>query len=58
MYKIQCLTSLKIKWSKFANIILFNRLLAPGGGGALYYGFGAQTFHIGLLRIGYETYRY
>ncbi len=24
---------LKIKWSKFANIVLFNRLLAPGGGG-------------------------
>ena len=24
---------LKIKWSKFANIFLFNRLLAPGGGG-------------------------
>ncbi len=42
MYKIQCLTSLKIKWSKFANIILFNRLLAPGGGGALYYGFNVS----------------
>ena len=25
------------------------------GGGKAY---GAQTFHIGLLRIGYETYRY
>ena len=37
--KIQCLTSLKIKWSKFANMFLFNRLLAPGGGGTLNYGF-------------------
>ena len=40
--KIQCLTSLKIKWSKFANIFLFNRLPAPGGGGTLYYGFSGS----------------
>ena len=33
---------LKIKWSKFANIFLFNRLLAPGGGGTLYYGFSGS----------------
>ena len=33
---------LKIKWSKFANMFLFNRLLAPGGGGTLNYGFNGS----------------
>ena len=27
---------------KFANIFLFNRLPAPGGGGTLYYGFSGS----------------
>ena len=36
----------KIKWPKSANIILFNRLLAPGGGGALYYGFSVSKVTI------------
>jgi len=35
---------------KFANIFLFNRLLAPGGGGTLYYGFsGSKVTTINYL---------
>jgi len=36
---------------KFANIFLFNRLLAPGGGGTLYYGFsGSKVTNINYYR--------
>jgi hypothetical protein len=36
---------------KFANIFLFNRLPAPGGGGTLYYGFsGSKVTNINYFR--------
>ena len=38
---------------KFANIFLFNRLPAPGGGGILYYGFSGSK----VTTINYSTKR-
>ena len=37
---------------KFANIFLFNRLPAPGGGGTLYYGFsGSKVTNINYSSV-------
>ncbi len=47
---------LKIKWSKFANIVLYNRLLAPGGGGLYTMDLGGSKWLLLTTRggIGYD----